>query len=139
MSDLHPGLAALVGAIARQMVAEDIEKERQNPHDRTGGTRIEIASPHRVRRAVSDEVALRQAVEAAIAGGAAPIRAELFPDGRILLFFDGAGPPGTVEGWREVLEAWPPEKRGVASRPAPAAEPLARDEPVRSAAATARN
>ena len=119
MSGLDPALAALVNSIARDMAAEDIKKERQHPRDRTSGTRVEIALPHRVRRAVSDEVALRQAIEAAIAGGGAPVRAELFPDGRILLFFDGTGPPGTVEGWREVLAACPPEKQGGRKRTGP--------------------
>jgi hypothetical protein len=116
VSNLDPSLAALVDAIAHQMAAEGIEKERQHPRDRTGGTPVEIASPHRIRRAVSDETALRRAIEAAIAGGAAPIRAELFPDGRILLFFDGAGPPGAVGAWREVLDASSAGKRSCKPR-----------------------
>jgi len=117
VSSLDPALAALVSAIARQMAAEDIEKDRRNPPDRTSGTPVEIASPHRVCRVVSDEVALRRAVEAAIAGGTAPIRAELFPDGRILLFFDKTGSPGAVEGWREVLDAcFPQSRRAIRQR-----------------------
>lgn len=106
MSDLDPALIALVKSLARAAAAKDFEEERRNPPDRTSGTPVEIVSPHRVRRRVSDEVALRKAIEAAIAGGAAPVRAELFPDGKILLFFDGAGPPGAVEGWLDVLEGW---------------------------------
>ena len=111
MSDLAPALIALVQSLARAAAAEAIKEERRNPPDRTSGTRVEIASPHRARRCVSDEVALRRAIEAAIAEGAVPVRAELFADGRTLLFFDSSGSPGTTEGWREVLDAWSPRNR----------------------------
>lgn len=103
MNDLDPALLELVKSLARAAAAKAVEEERRNPPNRTGGHPVEIAPAHRVRRRVSNETALQRAVEAALAAGAAPVRAELFANGRILLFFDGSGPPGAAEDWREML------------------------------------
>lgn len=105
MSTVDPAVVALVSVLARAAAAEAIEEGRRNPPDRASGTPVEVAAARRTRRRVSDETALRGAVEAALAAGAAPIRAELFLDGRILLFFDGPSRPENVAGWREVLDA----------------------------------
>lgn len=105
MRDPDPALVEFVRALARAAAAKATENDTRDPPDRTSGVPVEIRAARRGRRGRSDETALQDAIEAAIAAGAAPIRAELFPDGKVVLFFDGLGPPGEVEGWRDVLVA----------------------------------